>query len=60
MNMSRRVVTVALGCVVRTEARHEGHVYGWIEVAVEAWNWNHSLRQAPQKVCRQSRRVRGW
>lgn len=25
-NMSRRVVTVALGCVVRTEARQDGHV----------------------------------
>ena len=59
-NTSRSVVTVALGCVVRTEARHEGHVYGCIEVAVEAWKANHSFRQAPQKVCRQSKRVSGW
>jgi hypothetical protein len=59
-NMSSRVVTVALGCVLRTEARHDGHVYGWIEVAAEAWKANHSLRQAPQKVCRQSSSVRGW
>jgi hypothetical protein len=35
-NISSSVVTVALGCVVRTEARHEGQVYGCIDVAVEA------------------------
>jgi len=58
--MSSRVVTVALGWVERTEARHEGHVYGWSEVAVEAWKANHSFRQAPQKVCRQSSSVSGW
>jgi hypothetical protein len=60
MNMSSRVVTAAFGRVDRTLARHEGHVYGWSEVAVEAWKANHSLRQAPQKVWRQSRRVSGW
>lgn len=27
-NISSSVVTVAFGCVVRTEARHEGQVYG--------------------------------
>lgn len=58
--MSSSVVTVALGCVVRTEARHEGQVYGCIDVAVEAWKANHSFRQAPQKVCRQSSSVSGW
>lgn len=58
--MSRRVVTVAFGFVPLTEVRHDGQVYGWMDVAVEAWNWNHSFKQAPQKVCRQSRRVRGW
>jgi hypothetical protein len=26
----------------------------------ESWKANHSFRQEPQKVCRQSRRVRGW
>jgi hypothetical protein len=45
---------------VRTEARQAGHVYGWMDVAVEAWKANHSFRQAPQKVCRQSSRVSGW
>lgn len=48
--MSSNVVTVAFGWVERTDARHEGHVYGWIEVAVDAWKENHSFRQAPQKV----------
>lgn len=58
--MSSSVVTVALGWVERTEARHDGHVYGCSEVAVEAWKTNHSFRQAPQKVCRQSSSVSGW
>ena len=49
-NMSSSVVTVAFGWVERTEARHEGHVYGWIDVAADAWKANHSFRQAPQKV----------
>jgi len=53
-------VTKAFGCVVRTEARHDGHVYGWIDVAVDAWKANHSLRHAPQNVWRQSRSVSGW
>jgi len=53
-------VTKAFGWVVRTEARHDGQVYGCIDVAVDAWKANHSLRHAPQKVCRQSRRVSGW
>jgi hypothetical protein len=34
--ISSSVVTVALGWVVRTEARQDGHVYGWIDVAAEA------------------------
>lgn len=60
INMSKSVVTVAFGLVDRTEARHDGQVYGWRELAVEAWKANHSFRQAPQKVCRQSRSVSGW
>lgn len=58
--MSRRVVTVALGWVARTEARQEGQVYGWEVVALWACHENHSFKQAPQKVCRQSSRVSGW
>jgi hypothetical protein len=60
MNISSSVVTVALGCVDRTEARHDGHVYGCSDVAVVAWNANHSFRHAPQKVWRQSSSVSGW
>jgi hypothetical protein len=67
-NISSRVVTVALCFVSRTGARHEGHVYGspvsgsgeGEARCEESWKANHSLRQEPQKVCRQSRRVRGW
>lgn len=29
-------MTVALGCVVRTDARHDGQVYGCMDVAAEA------------------------
>lgn len=60
--MSRRVVTVAFGRVERTVARHDGQVYGckFVELAVlVAWNVNHSFRQAPQNVWRQSRSVSG-
>jgi hypothetical protein len=67
-NISSNVVTVALFLVARTTARHDGHVKGVApgggglgDVRLEAsWKANHSLRQLPQKVCRQSRRVRGW
>lgn len=67
-NMSSSVATVALWRVSRTWARHEGQVktaepgdggFGACSAAV-ACQLNHSLRQAPSKVCRQSRRVRGW
>lgn len=60
-------MTVALFFVARTTARHDGQVTGLLllEEAPEAraelsWKANHSLRHAPQKVWRQSRRVRGW
>jgi hypothetical protein len=68
-NISSSVVTVALFFVARTVARHEGHVNGVLPAGGEelgdlrlevSWKANHSLRQAPQKVWRQSRRVRGW
>lgn len=52
----------AFGLVSRTEARHDGQVNG-LGFEVEAWETcheNHSLRQDPQKVWRQSRSVRGW
>ena len=66
--ISRRVATVALCREPRTPARHEGHVNmgapggGGVgaESWAEAWKANQSFRQAPQKVWRQSRRVRGW
>lgn len=35
-NMSSSVVTVAFGLVPRTESRHDGHVYGCSDLAVEA------------------------
>lgn len=60
--MSSNVVTVALGLVSRTEARHDGHVYGF---GFEAETWdacheNHSFKHDPQKVCKQSSKVNGW
>jgi hypothetical protein len=58
--LSSSVVTKAFGCVDRTEARQEGQVYGCMHVAVDAWKANHSFRQAPQKVWRQSSSVSGW
>lgn len=66
--MSSRVTTVALCLVSRTALRHDGHVKMVSDgdgkvgdlAALAAWKLNHSLRQAPQKVCRQSRRVSGW
>jgi hypothetical protein len=58
--LSSSVVTVAFGRVKRTEARHEGQVYGCMLRATEAWWANHSFKQPPQKECRQSSRVRGW
>jgi hypothetical protein len=60
--ISSNVVTVAFGLVSLTEARHDGQVngFGFEGVACEACHENHSLRQDPQKVCKQSRRVRGW
>jgi len=68
MNISTSVVTVALCFVSLTGALHEGHVYGVPvsgsgegEARCElSWKLNHSFRQEPQKVCRQSRRVSGW
>jgi hypothetical protein len=59
-NMSSKVETVALCFVPLTDARQAGHVYGCKLVARDAWERNHSFKQEPQKVCRQSRRVRGW
>lgn len=53
---------LASGLVSRTGARHDGQVKGF-GLEAEAWedcHENHSLRQEPQKVWRQSRRVRGW
>ena len=62
--MSSSVVTVAFGRVPRTSARHDGQVYGLVvrrERAAEvACHENHSFKQDPQKVCRQSSRVKGW
>lgn len=60
-------MTVALFLVSRTGARHDGHVYGVEPEGTESrllreavsWNENHSFKHAPQKVWRQSRRVRG-
>lgn len=60
--MSSSVVTVAFGLVSRTEARHDGHVYGF-GFEAEAWDAcheNHSFRHDPQKVCKQSSKVKGW
>lgn len=66
-NISSRVATVALCRVSRTWARHEGQVATMVPAdgglgefsAVVACQLNQSLRQDPQNVCRQSRRVRG-
>lgn len=66
--MSSKVVTVALFLVARTEARQDGQVKGFDPLMgglgefrlVFSWKENHSFKQAPQKVCRQSSRVRGW
>lgn len=56
-SISRRVTTVALCLVSRTEALHAGQVKTVARIggegalsAVVAWKLNHSLRQAPQKV----------
>lgn len=59
---------MALGLVSRTAARHDGQVNrGGFDDPEEggcrgrvACQENHSLRHEPQKVWRQSRRVRGW
>ena len=59
---------MALRLVSRTGARHDGQVktiasgVGGVGAfsTVEAWKWNHSFKQEPQKVCRQSSRVSGW
>lgn len=61
-NISRRVVTVAFGLVSRTVARHDGQVNrgDLLDLGCETCQENHSCRQDPQKVCRQSRTVRGW
>lgn len=65
--MSSRDATVELCLVSRTEARHDGQVKtdapgaggsGALRAA-SACHSNHSFRQAPQKVCRQSRSVSG-
>ena len=47
-----------------TVARHVGQVYGlvggvWEWLALRCWCENHSFKQEPQKVWRQSMRVRG-
>lgn len=63
-------MTVAFFRVALTDARQEGQVngeevvegeVGWLGALREEFNWkaNHSFKQAAQKVCRQSRRVRG-
>jgi hypothetical protein len=66
-NISSKVVTVALCFVSRTGARHDGHVYG-VELAgtelgllreADSCHENHSFKHEPQKVCRQSRSVKG-
>lgn len=61
--MSNKVVTVAFGLVPRTSARHDGQVYGCVTrrdcEAEVACHENHSFRQEPQKVCKQSSRVNG-
>jgi len=67
-SMSSSVATVALCLVSRTGARHDGHVKtgesagGGVAAfsAAAACQLNHSFTQAPQKVWRQSSRVRGW
>jgi hypothetical protein len=60
--MSSNVVTMALGRVSRTEVRHDGQLNGFgVEgVALDPCKENHAFRQEPQKVWRQSRRLRGW
>ena len=61
--ISSSVVTVAFGRVPRTSARHDGQVNRG-EVPEDRCRdpcaENHSFKHNPQKVCRQSRRVRGW
>lgn len=59
---------MALCLVSRTGARHDGQVKRTVSgvggignLSIDAaWKLNHSFRQEPQKVCRQSSRVRGW
>lgn len=65
--ISNSEATVELCLVSRTDALHDGHVKmgasgaGGVGafLAALACQSNHSFRQAPQKVCRQSRRVSG-
>lgn len=65
--MSSSEATVELCLVSRTDARHDGHVKMGASgaggsgafLAASACQSNHSFRQAPQKVCRQSRSVSG-
>lgn len=52
-------VMVALGLVSRTDARHDGHVYGF-GLETEICDACHSFRHDPQKVCNQSSKVNGW
>jgi hypothetical protein len=65
-NISSNVVTVALCRASFTVALQVGQVYG-LELEVDReeeaflyWWPNHSFKQAPQNVCRQSISVRGW
>jgi hypothetical protein len=66
-NISSNVVTLASCRDSRTGARHDGQVYGVVPAGngVEelrdavSCQLNHSFKQEPQKVWRQSRRVRG-
>lgn len=66
--MSSKVLTVALWRVSRTDARQDGQVnlfeagaggLGDVSATV-CCHPNQSFRHEPQKVCRQSRRVKGW
>lgn len=62
-NRSSSVFTLASRLVSRTDDRHEGQVKGGrlrASGALEVCHENHSFRQEPQNVCRQSRRVKGW
>jgi hypothetical protein len=65
--MSSRLVTVALRRVSRTRARHDGQVktvapgaggFGFVSAEIFCHS-NQSFKQEPQKVCRQSRSVKG-